>query len=52
MTDHVAVQTAVQHWQEVDLGQLQAGLDQHSLQVVDHQRQSLQGRKRLAEQTK
>ncbi|KAJ1979761.1 hypothetical protein H4R35_001385 [Dimargaris xerosporica] len=52
MADNAAVQTAVQHWQGVDLGQLQASLDQHSLQVVDHQRQSLQGRKHLAEQTK
>ncbi|KAJ1985927.1 hypothetical protein H4R33_003670 [Dimargaris cristalligena] len=46
------VQVAIQSWKEVALGDIQSELDKYSLEIVDNQKLTLQGRKKLAEQTK
>ncbi|KAJ1925995.1 hypothetical protein IWQ60_004172 [Tieghemiomyces parasiticus] len=43
---------AIQNWKEIDFGAIQGGLDKDSLDIVDRQKASLQGRKKLAEKTK
>ncbi|KAJ3204571.1 hypothetical protein HDU67_009441 [Dinochytrium kinnereticum] len=43
---------ALKAWQDIDLAKLQKDLDVQGLEIVENQKEGLQSRKRLAEQTK